>query len=169
MYYQFTYPSPIGELQIVTAENSVIGLWIKEQKYFGDKFVRAATYDPDRELHLLVTDWLDRYFAGKHPSPSELPLEPIGTPFQQLIWMFLCEIPYGQTVCYGDLATRAANALGKAHMASQAVGSAVGHNPISIIIPCHRVIGKNGSLTGYAGGIAKKQWLLAHEQTSTQL
>ena len=108
--------------------------------------------------------WLDRYFAKENPSIKEIPLAPIGGEFRQKVWKILCEIPYGQTITYGEIAKRIAKQMNKEKMSAQAVGNAVGHNPISIIIPCHRVIGKNGSLTGYAGGIERKKMLLELEK-----
>ena len=107
--------------------------------------------------------WLDAYFAGNAPSPAALPLRPEGTEFRRLIWGLLLEIPYGKTVTYGALAKRAAEILGKPRMSAQAVGQAVGRNPISILIPCHRVVGAGGQLTGYAGGLARKEYLLRLE------
>src|SRR5699024_1150130 len=95
--------------------------------------------------------WLDRYFEKEKPSIKEIPIAPKGGEFRQKVWKILCEIPYGQTITYGEIAKRIAKQMNKEKMSAQAVGNAVGHNPISIIIPCHRVIGKNGSLTGYAG------------------
>ena len=112
--------------------------------------------------------WLDRYFAGERPAIGELPLAPNGTAFRQRVWRKLAEIPYGQVRTYGDLAREIAQEDGKEKMSSQAVGGAVGHNPISIIIPCHRVVGTTGSLTGYAGGIDKKIWLLKHESADME-
>ncbi|MDR3355351.1 MAG: methylated-DNA--[protein]-cysteine S-methyltransferase, partial [Synergistaceae bacterium] len=109
------------------------------------------------------TDWLERYFAGKKPSASELPLAPIGGTFRQEVWGILRAIPHGKVVTYGGIAKMLAEKEGKASISAQAVGGAVGHNPIGIIIPCHRVVGANGSLTGYAGGIAAKARLLEHE------
>lgn len=107
--------------------------------------------------------WLDRYFAGERPAPGELPLAPEGGEFRQIVWRLLCEIPYGETTTYGALAVQAAAELGRPSMSAQAVGGAVGHNPISIVIPCHRVLGVNGSLTGYAGGLEAKRYLLRLE------
>lgn len=107
--------------------------------------------------------WLGRYFAGERPAISELPLRPIGGEFRQGVWSKLCEIPYGQVVTYGDIAKKMAAGMNRKSMSSQAVGGAVGHNPISIIIPCHRGVGANGSLTGYAGGIGAKIKLLQLE------
>lgn len=107
--------------------------------------------------------WLDRYFAGQRPSPDELPLYPHGSAFRQTVWRCLCRIPYGTVTTYGAIAHEVSFQLGVKTMSAQAVGGAIGHNPISIIIPCHRVIGANGRLTGYAGGLEKKYWLLSHE------
>lgn len=107
--------------------------------------------------------WLDAYFAGKRPDPSALSLDPHGTPFQRRIWAMLLQIPYGQITTYGRLAEEAAQRMKRERMSAQAVGSAVGHNPISIIIPCHRVLGTDGGLRGYAGGIEIKASLLEHE------
>ena len=114
-----------------------------------------------------AADWLDRYFAGKMPSPGELPLAPVGSSFRQEVWKLLCQIPYGQVTAYGELARKLTGTGEKTgSMSAQAVGGAVGHNPISIIIPCHRVVGTNGSLTGYAGGMEKKIRLLELEGTN---
>ncbi len=110
-----------------------------------------------------VKAWLDDYFAGLKPPVSSLPLAPIGGEFRQRVWKILLEIPYGGLRTYGGIAKEIAAEMGRSSMSSQAVGNAVGHNPISIIIPCHRVVGSNGSLTGYAGGIEKKLMLLRHE------
>lgn len=115
------------------------------------------------EIFGRTKDWLERYFAGKRPSAMELPLAPPGSAFQKEVWKRLCEIPYGSVTTYGALAKEMAAFLGRSSMSAQAVGGAVGHNPISIIIPCHRVVGSDGSLTGYAGGIEKKRRLLLLE------
>lgn len=114
--------------------------------------------------HLIqAVTWLDAYFAGEKPSSKELSINPKGTVFQKLVWNELLKIPYGKTTTYGQIAAKLARQLGKPRMSAQAVGGAVGHNPISIIVPCHRVLGANGALTGYAGGVGRKKWLLAHE------
>ena len=111
----------------------------------------------------IVKKWLDRYFSGQKPDLAELPLAPQGNAFRQGVWEILCTIPYGEVTTYGSIAKKMAVKLQKERMSSQAVGGAVGHNPISIIIPCHRVVGVNGSLTGYAGGIETKIKLLELE------
>lgn len=107
--------------------------------------------------------WLDRYFNGEKPKISEIDLSPKGSEFAKKVWEILCKIPYGEVTTYGEIAKKIAKTMNKDKMSAQAVGGAVGHNPISIIIPCHRVVGSNGSLTGYAGGIDKKISLLKHE------
>lgn len=112
--------------------------------------------------------WLDEYFNGKKPEISELDLAPIGSEFAKNVWEILCEIPYGKVTTYGEIAKKMAKIMHKEKMSAQAVGGTVGHNPISIIIPCHRVVGANGSLTGYAGGIDKKIYLLKHEQVNME-
>ena len=109
-------------------------------------------------------EWLGRYFDSERPNPLEIPMSPRGTQFQHLVWEHLCRIPYSCTTSYGTIAKELAAEMGITRMSAQAVGGAVGHNPISIIIPCHRVIGTNQALTGYAGGLDKKIWLLRHER-----
>ena len=118
----------------------------------------------DEEILIKTKKWLDRYFNGEKPEISELNLSPNGSIFAKNVWKLLCKIPYGKTTTYGELAKKVAEVMGKNRMSAQAVGGAVGHNPISIIIPCHRVVGADGSLTGYAGGIDKKIKLLEHEK-----
>lgn len=159
------YASPIGALTIASDAESVTGLWFDGQKY------DRRTLSPDAEdtgdgSGLLVLkkagEWLDRYFAGENPEP-ELPLRPQGTPFQQEVWELLRQIPYGRTATYGALAQKISRAHGNARAYAQAAGNAVGRNPISIFIPCHRVLGADGGLTGYAGGIERKRFLLRLE------
>lgn len=127
--------------------------------------VRRLTGQAENAASVLAAAkrWLDRYFAGEEPLPAELPLAPVGSPFRQAVWKLLCGIPYGETTTYGAIAKKLAPMLGRETMSAQAVGGAVAHNPISVIIPCHRVLGSDGSLTGYAGGIDKKIWLLKKE------
>jgi len=163
MYYSTHYKSPIGEILLASDENSIIGLWIGEQKYIGNTMPKDMTEKDDLPILREGIEWLDAYFAGKKPKLSELFLAPIGGEFKQQVWRILTEIPYGELTTYGTIAKEAAKRMGKDRMSAQAVGGAVGHNPISIIIPCHRVVGANGNLTGYAGGIEKKIKLLMHE------
>ncbi|WNX85584.1 methylated-DNA--[protein]-cysteine S-methyltransferase [Agathobaculum sp. NTUH-O15-33] len=163
MFFSTRYPSPIGMLTLACDGAHLTGLWMEGQKYFGGAIPEPMTERDDLPVFRAAKNWLDRYFAGQKPEISELPLHPIGGEFRQEVWMILCEIPYGEVVTYGDIAKKMAAKKGKKTMSGQAVGGAVGHNPISIIIPCHRVVGANGSLTGYAGGVDKKVKLLALE------
>ena len=166
MLYTATYPSPVGLLTLASDGMNLCGLWLEGQKYFGGSILKSASSETLRkELPVFsrTSDWLDRYFSGKKPLPSELPLAPAGGEFRKLVWEFLCEIPYGEVTTYGAIAKKAAAKLGRSSMSSQAIGGAVGHNPISIIIPCHRVVGSNRSLTGYAGGLDVKRALLKLE------
>jgi methylated-DNA-[protein]-cysteine S-methyltransferase len=163
MFYTTTYASPLETISLASDGENLVGLWIAGQKYFAATIKGAAVEKPDLPIFAKAQKWLDAYFAGKQPAIAELPLAPIGGEFRKTVWDILCEIPYGQCATYGEIAQKVAARMGKKSMSSQAVGGAVGHNPISIIIPCHRVVGANGSLTGYAGGIGKKVKLLEHE------
>jgi methylated-DNA-[protein]-cysteine S-methyltransferase len=163
MYYKTSYQSPVGELTLAGDSESLIGLWIEGQKYYGNNLPEEVTEMDDTPVFNKTRNWLDRYFAGKKPSVSELSLAPFGGAFRQEVWKILRAIPYGEVCAYGGIAKMMAEKTGKARISAQAVGGAVGHNPIGIIIPCHRVVGANGSLTGYAGGIETKVWLLEHE------
>lgn len=162
MFYRTEIPSPLGPITLASDGQNLAGLWFQGQKYFGGRLLDQAQSQADLPVFRLVQDWLHRYFAGEAPSSAQLPLAPQGTPFRQAVWDILRRIPYGQTATYGAIARE----LGS-EKASQAVGSAVGRNPISLIIPCHRVVGATGSLTGYAGGIEKKIWLLKLEGVDT--
>ena len=133
------------------------------QKYFGEGLPAGPPICGSSAVLSAAENWLDRYFSGEKPNPQELTLRPAGTPFRQVLWKLLCEIPYGETTTYGKLARNAAQQMHRPSMSGQAVGGAVGHNPISIIIPCHRVVAANGSLAGYAGGIERKLQLLTLE------
>lgn len=163
MYYQTTYSSPIGVLTLGSDGTHLIGVWLGGQKYFGGAVSGKMEQKDELLVFTAAKEWLNRYFAGDKPRIEELPLAPIGGEFRQKVWKLLCEIPYGEVTTYGALAKKLAKQEGKASMSAQAVGGAVGHNPLSVIIPCHRVVGSNGSLTGYAGGIEAKVKLLEHE------
>ena len=152
--YSHRYQSPFGKYILSSDGENLTGVWMDNQKYFPSDLPPTTTNLP---IFTQVADWLDRYFAGHKPATSELPLAPTGNEFRQAVWRQLCKIPYGKTITYGAIA----RAIGC--RSAQAVGGAVGHNPISIIIPCHRVIGTNGSLTGYAGGLDAKVKLLELE------
>ena len=156
------YDSPLGKILLAADEEGMTGVWFETQKYF------AAKLPPEHEEGTMpvlgdACRWLDVYFSGREPDFTPK-LHLIGSDFRQAVWALLLQIPYGQTVTYGELARQLAEKQGRPRMSAQAVGGAVGHNKISIIIPCHRVVGTGGSLTGYAGGIDRKVKLLALEQ-----
>ena len=151
MYYQTTYKSPVGTLFLVSDEKNLIGLWLEGQKYFQATLKEETIINDQIEILHRTKEWLNRYFKGEKPNIKELSLKPQGSDFRQ------------EVTTYGKIAKVVAQKMHKEKMSGQAVGNAVGHNPISIIIPCHRVVGTNGSLTGYAGGIDKKIALLKHE------
>ena len=163
MIYTTSMQSPVGTLVLAARDDALNGLWIQGQKYFPVSFQEPVTEQAAYPVLRSAAGWIDRYFAGQRPSISELKLSPSGTPFQKAVWNALCDIPYGELTTYGALSHKVAAVLGKPRMSAQAVGGAVGHNAISIVIPCHRVVGAGGSLTGYAGGIDKKIKLLQHE------
>jgi methylated-DNA-[protein]-cysteine S-methyltransferase len=161
--YSTWLDSPLGELWLASDANNLIGLWFEGQKYFAASLSENMIEDPSFPIFHFTQRWLDDYFSGKKPLIADLPLAPQGSEFRKAVWDVLCAIPYGQTITYGEIAKIIATQRKMPHMSSQAIGGAVGHNPISIIIPCHRVVGANGSLTGYAGGIDKKIKLLELE------
>jgi methylated-DNA-[protein]-cysteine S-methyltransferase len=164
MYYSTTYSSPIGLITLACDENeSLVGLWTEGQKYHGGTIHKAMAVNDSLPIFDTAKKWLDRYFAGEKPCISELPSAPVGSEFRRAVWEILCEIPYGEVITYGDIARKMAVKTGRKSMSAQAVGGAVGHNPVSVIIPCHRVVGSNGSLTGFAGGIKMKVKLLELE------
>lgn len=164
MIYRTDYESPLGRVTLASDGESIVGLWLEGQKYFGDT-VNGEMHREDRlAIFAKTRDWLDRYFRGEKPAIAEILLAPAGNRFRREVWKILCDIPYGEVMTYGAIARMIAERLGREKMSAQAVGGAVGHNPVSIIIPCHRVVGANGSLTGYAGGIRTKIRLLEHEK-----
>ena len=144
------YPSPVGTLYLTADEGGLTGIWMHPVK------------TEDCPILSQAKAWLDGYFSG-NPAEVTFPLNPQGTPFQKQVWEILLAIPYGETTTYGAIAREMAVRTGKEKMSAQAVGQAVGANPIAIAIPCHRVVGAKGKLTGYAGGLDKKEWLLRHE------
>lgn len=163
MFYATTYPSFLGTLTLVSDGDNLVELLFEQERYPSEIEAESVTGD-ELPVFTAVKNWLDRYFAGEKPELSELPLAPQGSSFRQAVWKLLCEIPYGEVTTYGAIAEKIAAMQGKKKMSAQAVGGAVGHNPISIIIPCHRVVGTNGSLTGFGGGIDRKVKLLQHEK-----
>ena len=163
MDYISYYDSPLGSITIASDGDALTGLWFEEQKYYAAGL--SEEYE-ERNLEIFRTSkrWLDMYFSAKDPGFTP-PLNLQGTAFRQKVWQILLTIPYGQTVTYGDIARLIAKRSGLPSMSAQAVGGAVGHNPVSLIVPCHRVVGADGSLTGYAGGIDRKAKLLYLEKT----
>ena len=154
--------SPLGEVRLRSDGESLIGLWFVGQVNDA-KDIDDIEIKNDLPIFGQVESWLESYFSGKQASIT-IPLQPKGTSFQQRVWQILQEIPYGKTMTYGEIAQRIAKEKGVETFSAQAVGQAVGKNPISILIPCHRVLGKNGALTGYAGGIYRKEKLLQLER-----
>ena len=162
MIYTSEYTSPLGRILLAADEVGLTGLWFDGQKYYARDLPPEHT-EAETPVLAEAVRWLDIYFSGKEPDFMP-PLHPVGSPFRQEVWKILLQIPYGKTVTYGDISKQLAEKAGLERMSAQAVGGAVGHNEISIIIPCHRVVGTNGSLTGYAGGIDRKIRLLELEK-----
>ena len=163
MAYVRHYDSQLGGILLAADESGITGLWFDGQKYFA-RDLPAERVEQNTPALAEAKRWLDIYFTGREPDFTP-PLHPIGSGFRQAVWNILLQIPYGQTTTYGEIARQLAAKQGLARMSAQAIGGAVGHNEISIIIPCHRVVGTNGSLTGYAGGIDRKVKLLELEHT----
>lgn len=163
MYYICKYVSPLGGITLASDGENLTGLWFDGQKYFADN-LPEQNEEHDLPIFAQTKQWLDIYFSGKEPDFTP-PLSLTGiSPFRKRVWEILLTIPYGRTSTYGEIAKQIAAETGK-HISAQAVGGAVGHNSISLIIPCHRVVGASGSLTGYAGDVNKKLTLLKMEGT----
>ena len=165
MDYTHHYISPLGGITMASDGEYLTGLWFDGQKYFADT-LSVQREEKDLDVFRRTDNWLDIYFSGKEPNFTP-PLRMKGTEFRQEVWQILLTIPFGKTMTYGAIAKILADRRGIKSMSAQAVGGAVGHNPISLIVPCHRVIGTNGALTGYAGGLEKKAWLLDMESQSS--
>lgn len=163
MVYTCEYKSLLGDILLAADEIGLRGLWFEGQKYFANT-LPAGHLSQETSILAEAKCWLDVYFSGEEPNFTPA-LHPTGSSFRQAVWQILLQIPYGQTITYGEIARQLAKMQKTACMSAQAIGGAVGHNEISIIIPCHRVVGTNGSLTGYAGGIDKKVALLKLEHT----
>ena len=161
LYYQKT-ASPLGEITLRSDGEALTGLWFADDKHYGAKDIAGAAL-ADLDIFTQAEAWLAEYFAGREPKVS-MPLKLQGSEFQMQVWRLLQDIPYGRLVTYGDVAKKIAAQKGLARMSAQAVGGAVGHNPLCIIVPCHRVVGANGSLTGYGGGMWRKVRLLELEK-----
>lgn len=162
MDYTYHYQSPLGGITISSNGAELTGLWFDGQKYFGSTLPKEYEEKP-LPIFEITERWLDIYFSGRAPDFTP-PLLMNTTPFRKAVWKILLTIPFGQTMTYGEISDRIAKQKGLSKMSAQAVGGAVGHNAISLIIPCHRVVGANGDLTGYAGGIDKKIQLLKLEK-----
>lgn len=167
MIYTNQYPSPLGAITIACDEEAIIGLWFNGQKYFGYTLL-GEIETKSQPLLEDASRWLDVYFSGREPDFLP-PLRYGSTRFRELVCDIMLTIPYGKTMTYGEIAAIAAQKMGIPKMSAQAVGGAVGHNPISLMIPCHRVIGANGNLTGYAGGINLKARLLELENAEIKI
>lgn len=165
MHYISTYQSSLGKILLACDDTGLTGLWFEGQKYYANGLMPEYE-EKEQPIFKEVKYWLNLYFSGKEPDFVP-PIHMTGTPFSIEVWNILLDIPYGTTTTYGEIAKTVARKRQLSGMSAQAVGSAVGHNRISIIIPCHRVVGKNGSLTGYAGGIDKKIQLLMMEGIDT--
>lgn len=163
MTYIHHYPSPLGGITLASDGEALTGLWFDGQKYYGDNLTKNCV---EKRLPIFeqAEKWLDIYFSGREPDFTPA-LKMQTTDFRKAVWEIMLTIPYGETMTYGEIAEKLALRKGIARMSAQAVGGAVGHNSISLIIPCHRVVGANGSLTGYAGGIDKKEKLLEIEKS----
>ena len=153
MHYFTTYTSPLGEILLASDDEGLTHLAFDGQKYF--PALTNAQKMPSHPILISAQRWLDSYFAGENPELTP-PLHASGSNFQRAVWQLLLAIPYGETTTYGAIAQEIARLQQRSRMSAQAVGGAVGHNPIGIIVPCHRVVGASGSLTGYAGGLDKK-------------
>lgn len=155
------YISPLGGITMASDGETLTGLWFDGQKRFAETLA-AENEERDLPVFALADRWLDVYFSGGRPDFTP-PLAPRGTPFRRAVWEALLTVPYGETATYGQIAAAVAERTGRPRTSARAVGGAAARNPISLIIPCHRVVGANGSLTGYAGGIERKRRLLELE------
>lgn len=164
MNYLHHYTSPLGNMTMASDGKALTGLWFDDQKYFA-LGIDGNSLETDLSVFYETSHWLDLYFSGICPDfTPKLHLR--GSDFQKMVWSILLTIPYGSTRSYREIADQIAAMREVTHMSAQAVGGAVGHNPVSIIVPCHRVLGSDGSLTGYAGGLEKKRYLLELESTN---
>lgn len=163
MLVKSEYQSPLGQLLILCDEKTVKGVWFKKQKYFGAQYDLASIPAGENETTTQVKGWLTQYFAREIPEIHFALLAPETTGFRQKVFEILKRVPAGQTITYKEIADKLREQESGVKGSARAVGGAVGHNPISLLIPCHRVVGSDGSLTGYAGGIERKKALLALE------
>ncbi len=168
MQYTAFYPSPLGRVLLASDDQGLVGLWFEHQKYEASTLQKEHQEEPDHPLLTQARLWLDKYFQGQRPENMP-PLHLLGTPYQVAVWEMLLRVPYGETTTYGALAKELSCQSGAHATSARAVGNAVGHNPLSIFVPCHRVIGADGRLTGYAGGIERKIALLKLEKPERPL
>lgn len=164
MEYKSLYKSPIGTIILTSDSKYLTGLWFDTTRFTELKIIEPSTINNNLPIFIQTKEWLDSYFKGENPDPSIIPLKLQGTEFRLKVWNILKEISYGKTTTYQEIAQKICKQENIPKMSSQAIGNAVGHNPISIIIPCHRVIAKDGNITGYGGGISKKIKLLEIEK-----
>ena len=162
MIYFFKYNSPVGLLVISSDGQNITGVWFEGQKYFAN-IMDGDAIEKDLPIFNSARKWFNLYFSGEEPGFTML-LAPKGSEFRQAVWKIICKIPFGKVITYGDIAKQLEKRFNGRKVSARVVGGAVGHNPISIVIPCHRVVGSNGSLTGYAGGLDKKIQLLELEK-----
>ena len=167
MEYKSLYESPVGTIILTSDGEELTGLWFTTSRFIALREIKKEQLKDEFEIFKITKDWLNRYFRKEHPDPNDIPIKLEGTTFSKKVWEILKTIPYGKTVTYGEIARKIALENNLKKMSSQAVGHAIGYNPISIIIPCHRVIGANGNLTGYGGGLDVKIGLLKHEEVNT--
>lgn len=164
MLYRQTFQSSLGEITLLSDDNYLLGLWFKDQKFFGTKYNLAESYDKDSRPIVFAQTWLNNYFDGKNSAPYLVPTKVNTTPFAKAVFRELEKVPYGQTITYKELSAKLQEKQAKKVNKARAIGGAVAHNPIALIIPCYQVIGADGSPTGYAGGINRKIALLQMEQ-----
>ena len=167
MFYGTHVESPLGDIFIVSDKNSIVRLYINYDKGSQQTLNEEIIDNPNIQPLIYGRKWIDDYFNLKRPDINDLSLVPIGGEFKQIVWNIVAKIPYGETMTYGEIAKETAKRMGKTVMSAQAIGKAVGSNPIPIIIPCHRVMGTNGNLTGYYYGLDTKVRLLRHEGVDT--
>ena len=163
MVYITYYMSPIGKLLLASKNNKLVGVWMEKQKYYFAIPKEEIKENNDLEIFVNTKKWLDRYFKKENPNVNELDIEFLGSDFRKKVWQQVLAIPYGKTITYKEIAKKIACVYSYKQMSAQAVGSSLGHNPLLIIVPCHRVVGTNKTLKGYAGGLAKKKYLLELE------
>lgn len=162
MYFKSSYNSCLGKIELLCDDTSIKGIWFEQQKHYGGKHDLEAAEERENSIIRQTKIWLDEYFSGKHVTLNKDLLTPEGTDFQKIVFEILTEIPYGEVITYKEIADVVEKRRGT-KTSPRAVGNAVGRNPISILIPCHRVIGSDGALTGYAGGVERKRELLRIE------